>query len=75
MMMAAMMTTGAHAAPAEPLANSTESAQFSPVPETVKKPKLRFKNKGPTCLCADGLSEKDILEQQLLLKSNQRESK
>lgn len=36
-----------------------------------KKPRLKFKGKGPTCLCADGLSEKDILQQQLNKQTQQ----
>jgi len=41
--------------------NSSNSSQSSP-----RKSRLKFKDRGPTCLCADGLSEKDILEQQLI---------
>jgi|GEM_PF-2139655 len=44
--------------------NSSNSSQSSP-----KKSRLKFKDRGPTCLCADGLSEKDILEQQLIKQS------
>jgi len=47
--------------------NSSNSAQSSP-----RKSRLKFKDRGPTCLCADGLSEKDILEQQLI--KQQKES-
>lgn len=29
-----------------------------------KKSRLKFKSRGPTCLCADGLTEADIVAQQ-----------
>jgi len=32
---------------------------------TKKRPRLKFKSKGPACMCADGLSEEDIRQQQL----------
>jgi len=48
--------------------NSSNSAQSS----SPRKSRLKFKDRGPTCLCADGLSEKDILEQQLI--KQQKES-
>lgn len=44
--------------------NSSNAVQSSPA-----KSRLKFKGKGPTCLCADGLSEKDIVEQQLIKQS------
>ncbi len=44
--------------------SSSNSAQASPI-----NSRLKFKGRGPTCLCADGLSEKDILEQQLIRQS------
>lgn len=34
-----------------------------------KRPRLKFKSKGPACMCADGLSEKDIQQQQIRPKS------
>lgn len=52
----------------EPAAEASESSIVSTQNDTAaapKRPRLKFKGKGPTCLCADGLSEKDILQQQL----------
>lgn len=38
-----------------------ETVSPAPVPEAaVPKPQLRFRGKGPICLCSTGLSESDI---------------
>lgn len=58
------------AEPAEDVlqASQAEAAQMSTLendaPSDSKK-RLRFKSRGPTCMCVDGLSEKDISKQQI----------
>lgn len=34
--------------------------EAEPAVQTTKRSRLRFRGNGPTCMCADGLSERDI---------------
>ena len=43
--------------------NSADKTVAVEQPEP-KKSRLKFKSRGPTCLCADGLTEADIVAQQ-----------
>jgi len=74
---------GAAFAVAEPVADplqasQAESAQMSKLENdepTAKKKRLRFKTRGPTCMCVDGLSEDDIKKQQIQSSEQIRKEK
>jgi len=59
-------------APQTVLAVGTAAPQHSAVEP--RQPRLRFKSSGPTCMCADGLTEKDIAarQQQATASDHQR---
>lgn len=39
---------------------SAVSPEAEPAAQPAKRSRLRFRGNGPTCMCADGLSERDI---------------
>lgn len=41
-------------------------------PSQPKTPRLKFKSPGPTCMCGDELTEKNIIEQQRQRASEQK---
>ena len=49
---------------AQPGEAEPQMSVVSPAPESAAQPakrsRLRFRGNGPTCMCADGLSERDI---------------
>jgi hypothetical protein len=61
---AATLSCGFAAAGQPPADAEPQMSAFSPAPEQAAKPagrsRLRFRGNGPTCMCADGLSERDI---------------
>lgn len=68
-----ILLAGAAFAVAEPAedalqASKAQATQMSTLESdepTSNKKRLRFKSRGPTCMCVDGLSEKDISKQQI----------
>lgn len=74
---------GAAFAVAEPVADplqasQAQTAQMSTIESdepTAKKKRLRFKTRGPTCMCVDGLSEDDIQKQQIQSSEQIRKEK
>jgi hypothetical protein len=49
-------------------------AVWSQAAQAKDGPRLKFKKKGPVCMCSGGLSEKDILLAQRLRKQNHEQS-
>jgi hypothetical protein len=72
-----LATVAANADPADQVASEVVPAAGEPQQKDdsvpLKKGRLRFKSSGPVCMCAEGMSERDIEKKRIRFKQDKSE--